>query len=349
MQGLICAVFTIVYGQRFALRGKAGSMAIAVQHMAKDQARALKIFVMTLLGYVISMIGVYWIVMDPLAAMISTLIAGVASIYSYSRVLKIYNRFKFKDRTDIDINFGNENIFEHEQSDDRFIPSNSMDPTTTTTELKVLHGLKQTKQSQDLQKQSRFSSFMSFSNSFSTRRKDENTKETNLSINSPFQHSSVDINKPQENFTSDTCADINYPSHASIPQRLVFASYISINLPSKTFTMFKKDPWRRVYAIINDNLMFYYESKSSYENDPRVFMRARPIYLDRYVLKVEDKSSTKLGIVLVLTHSEMALTSVDEDFQSCIELKCDTHAEAIVWIQNINEGIKFKQAKSQTK
>lgn len=96
--GMLCflsCVFIAVYGQSLALRGPAGSMVRAVNAMIAEQKQVLSSFLLMLVFFVFTEIGMFWVIMDDYLATIGTLGVLLGCCVTYHYCLRIYNRFYF--------------------------------------------------------------------------------------------------------------------------------------------------------------------------------------------------------------------------------------------------------------
>jgi hypothetical protein len=90
---LIATVFLVVYGQGLAIRGPIGSMVKVVEGMVQEQHKIVGYFIASIITFSLSMVGMYFIMMDEAYAILSAIIAGVGGMYTYHCALRIYNRF----------------------------------------------------------------------------------------------------------------------------------------------------------------------------------------------------------------------------------------------------------------
>ncbi len=95
MHVLLCTMFINVFGQGLAIRGPLGSMVRAVDGMVQETNQILIAYVASIFFFAFSTIGVYFIMMEPDAAIICACITGVGIYVWYHYVLRIYNRFKW--------------------------------------------------------------------------------------------------------------------------------------------------------------------------------------------------------------------------------------------------------------
>lgn len=90
---LIATVFLVVYGQGLAIRGPIGSMVKVVEGMVQEQHKIVGYFCASIVTFSLSMMGMYFIMMDETYAILSTVIACLGGMYTYHCALRIYNRF----------------------------------------------------------------------------------------------------------------------------------------------------------------------------------------------------------------------------------------------------------------
>lgn len=90
---LVCTVFIAVFGQGLAIRGPLGSMIKAIDGMIVEQLQVLVFYIITVIFFAFQAIGMYWVMMDAVSAIVSTVITFLAMILWYHHALRIYNRF----------------------------------------------------------------------------------------------------------------------------------------------------------------------------------------------------------------------------------------------------------------
>ncbi len=99
---LIITSFISVFGPGLALRGPEGSMVRDVEGMYQEQKMILSTYIIMIVSFALSIIGMFWIVMTDAAAVICICLFMFMAFYWYYCCIRIYNRFKV-----IDINFIN--------------------------------------------------------------------------------------------------------------------------------------------------------------------------------------------------------------------------------------------------
>lgn len=77
----------------------AGSMIQAVNGMVIEQKQVVNGFIMMMIMFALQMIGLYWIMMDSISAIINTIITLLGMYVWYSYCLRIYNRFYWDQST----------------------------------------------------------------------------------------------------------------------------------------------------------------------------------------------------------------------------------------------------------
>jgi hypothetical protein len=72
---LVSTIFVSIYGQGFAIRGPLGSMVKAIDGMIQEQKQIVYGFLFTVIFFELSMIGMYFIMMDPVSAYSSAVLS----------------------------------------------------------------------------------------------------------------------------------------------------------------------------------------------------------------------------------------------------------------------------------
>lgn len=97
VHALVCSVFLQVFGQGLGLRGPVGSMVRAVEGMIAEQENVLQAFLLAIFSFGFQCIGMYFIMMDSMSAIISSAFTLIAIFLWYRYALRLYNRFSWKN------------------------------------------------------------------------------------------------------------------------------------------------------------------------------------------------------------------------------------------------------------
>lgn len=145
--------------------------------------------------------------------------------------------------------------------------------------------------------------------------------------------------KLNQNITSDLSINSSTETTSSIRSKIkvnddnldvktnksaILSGYITIKINTSDQRLFKSDPWKRRYLVINQCKLFYYNDQTAYESRPEDAINKRPTDLDGYSLTMTSNEAPFL-IQLIPTDPE--------DNRKSIEFRCDTSNEAMKWIE----------------
>lgn len=95
---LIATVILVLYGQGLAIRGPIGSMVKVVEGMVQEQHKIVGYFIASMVTFLGSMVGMYFIMMDEEVAYFTLIMTILSSLYTYQCALRIYNRFRWDEK-----------------------------------------------------------------------------------------------------------------------------------------------------------------------------------------------------------------------------------------------------------
>jgi hypothetical protein len=243
---LFSAFFILVFGQGLAIRGKEGSMIQTIDGMIIEQRYIVLLFCLTLFFFGLQCMGMYYLMFDPLSALITTIITALAMIQGYREAVRLYNRFYCGNLT---------TMFEEKDEEDEL---NDLDPSLVT----------------DLMSKKNKSNKKKSIHDYSKRKKENEgeitgeRKETKNPIASSAMSRSNTVdeeNQPNENIDresihSDTSSGQYSTPFQEIPSSLsntsLFASYLTVKDRINSNT--NKEDWkRRGFFFINKIYFFF--------------------------------------------------------------------------------------------
>ena len=262
---LSCTVLLQIYGPGLALYGKLGSIAIAIKGMRLEQNQIIISFILMIISFVISVVLSFWFTMEFDAAISSTIIMFISSLFWYSSCERIYLRFYWnQEEEDIswslsqrnsDTTTGNGGDCDlHDDDDDDeprlnvVYPSSAVVDDNTTSN--PLH------RNKDQQKGWNFLSLLSSASSSST------SMAIELIASSKSKRSVVIT----EGYLSNKRASYNI-----INDKIIMNSM----------------KWKRQYFVLFDNGYLYtYKKRIDYRNDQTSLKYTRPIILKDNIIKI---------------------------------------------------------------
>lgn len=326
VQALIGSIYISVFGQGTALRGPLGSMVTTVEGMVQEQKTAVLLFIGAVVCYVCQEIGMYWLMMDQINAIVCSIITAIASLITYRAALRIYNRFYWDAGS---VKFQTRNRDEDDELDD-LNPEPGKQHSTPKSPLNK-HKTNSSSAASDSgtansPKSSTGKRGSVISGMFSNRSKDQN--EAERLANKPTQGRygddvSVMSDTPYMDMSDHAAAMEAADKASSAPKKL--AGYLTVKL-KKTL----RDPWERRYFVLRNKLIYYYKDKRSCELDPNKPLNNRPINLEGYGL-VAGSSTPPYAISLVPTN--------EDDIRKAWKFRCDTVAEYNNWVEMLQAAL----------
>jgi hypothetical protein len=302
---LVCTVFISVFGQGLAIRGPVGSMISAIDGMIIEQQQVLFFFIVTVAFFAFQAIGMYWVMMDRLSAIVSTVITVIAMCLWYTHALRIFNRFRMNQKQA-------DWVHEGDEIKDLYPSADTLNPNdySSTGPYKKRKGLRL---------------FQGFKFGFSRGR----ARSTELT--SPVENPYYDMDS-EGAVPNTAAADMGTGGKGVGWAKDVVGGlgkgvgagggegYLSIRGPN---TLFNKDAWERRYFVLLDCLIYYYKDQKSYQNDPYKPINHRPIDLEGYTM-IAGTLDPPYAISLV---------PIDpEDIRKCWKFRCDTLSEFHRWV-----------------
>eukprot|EP01038_Epipyxis_sp_PR26KG_P014343 gene14343-19236_t len=256
----LCSVLIVVYGQGLALRGPVGSMVSAIEGMVIEQKQILLAFVLGIVSFVLSVIGMYFIVMDIFNAIASSVIATIGIIYTYHVSLRIYNRFKYTTDTD----WNDEKKSSDADNDD--MDSDYKQPTPSA--------------SVDKSNQNDPSMSGHIKSMFRGNSKNKGFDNTTQSVD----------HKTSSELLTSVSSGTTTASNQTDP---FVGGYLTVKT-SKAFL----DPWERRYIVIRKSNIYFYQDKRAHQLEPSKPINKRPIDMEGYSL-VAGSMEPPFAITLV--------------------------------------------------
>lgn len=261
MHVLLCTVFIAVYGQGLALRGPVGSMVRAVDGMVIEQLQVVSAFVITIISFTMSTVGTYWIMMDSLGAILSSIITLIGMGFWYHYTLRIYNRFKWEKEDEI-------TWADDDDDGPSFLPKSLREPSTR----KLPSSNPSATQNSSPSNSKSPSSILG--NLFGMKSKDKSSNDsTNGGVENPMQSTEIDL-----------------PG--------VHSGYLTMKINSDNY--FGSDNYKRVFLHVENHLLFVYADKKTFERNPQQMLRKRAVDLENYSLMLPSPDEVPVVLQLML-------------------------------------------------
>lgn len=312
---LVCTVFIAVFGQGLAIRGPLGSMVTAVEGMIIEQQQVLFFYVLTVVFFAFQAVGLYWVMMDWISAIVSTIITFFAAIFWYHHSLRIYNRFYWnKEKVDWEDEF---------QSPDEALRElyPELDASKYAGADSGAGKKKKTQLERILHTKTRPQFFDINTPGFGFERKaagGDVDDEPGVDSGGFRDHSGTTAAK---DFRDD--------------DDIVIGGYMSIATPgNKRLFSTVKQPvtWERRYFIVKGTHIFFYKDQNAYNENPTKPINRRPIDLEGYTLLAGNLEPPYM----------ISLHPGDpDDVRKAWKFRCDTIAEFESWIGILTNALKL--------
>lgn len=365
--GLLVSVFISVFGQGLAIRGPPGSMIKAIEGMVVEQHNAVALFVGAAISYVLQEIGMFFVMMDYWGAIASSVFVACISFYTYNVAVRIYNRFHFTQETQVDQ--WNEDKDPAEELGDlnptvfKTGTAASGKPSLKTTLLgsksnsssgkpeksilgKVASKVKKTvvgrnnggKTEVDDEGMIRESMKQYGDNPYYDDANEESTPYVNMNDEEKATPATPTVVADSVIGTTTGTKTTTAASGSSRENvtKLKYSGHLTVKGVKKSFSL--SDPWERRYFVVEDNFIYYYKDKKSYELEPQNPINRRPIDLEGYTL-VAGAVEPPYAISLVPIDAD--------DIRKAWKFRCDTLTEFNNWVDVFTSAIKTYNQDSQ--
>lgn len=329
---LVLSLFVVVFAQGYGLRGPLGSMVKAINGMVEEQERVVAAFVMAMVGLNVTLIGVYFIMMFQLGAIISSAVMILGLMYQYHCAVRIINRFAY---TAPESQWSPNAVAEDVLHDDD-------EPGTVVTTLNSSL-LSNASEPSKLSKKNQisFNPFSSSSTGNASYEKAEGESPPQdfyiaMDDNNDDNKSVRSARTTATTFNPVLSAGTSTSSPASTPTTSagsgggagvsLHCGYISMKVDGR----FSGYSYLRRYIVVRGRLLFCYKSQEDWDKRPNEPL-LRPISLAGYSVQTEIAQNS-FGLIL-LPHEE------DEDGRSW-QFRCDTMDEMDIWKQAFQRALK---------
>jgi hypothetical protein len=317
MHCLVCTIFIQVYGQGLALRGPPGSMVRAIKGMIAEQEQIFTSFLIAIFSFGLQCIGMYFIMMDKLNAIITSIITGLFMIYWYRYSVRLYNKFSWSNMI---IDWG-------ENKDSEKDPAQileELNPTIVNELHKQSNRNSDKKSIEDYQRRStrdrdRLSSRSKARDTVQTHEGPVNISDV-VSVIDGVDHLTGSNQNLDEIQSVLNASNTTQQEIIDLAKGMTFGSYLTV----KERGTFGRENWVRRYFIIKGQLIFYYQDKRAFELNPEKPINKRAIDLEGYTLVAGSMNPPY----------PMSLVPVDpDDNRKVWRFQCDTETEFDRWIQ----------------
>jgi hypothetical protein len=365
--GLLISVFISVFGQGLAIRGPPGSMIKAIEGMVVEQHHAVALFVGAAISYVLQEIGMFFVMMDTLGAVISSVFVILVAMYTYNAAVRIYNRFYFiqekmadqwnEDRDPAEeLGDLNPTVFNNSGKDSA--TSNGKGGLKTT----LLGSGANSSSNGGKPEKSMLGKVVSKVKKTVVGKKQENGNNTEMDDegmmresmkqygDNPYYDDTEDSNTPYVNMNDEVKATptvaggsvigastttgtksskISESTREKSTTKLKYSGHLTVKGAKKGFGL--SDPWERRFFVVEGNFIYYYKDKKAYELEPQNPINRRPIDLEGYTL-VAGAVEPPYNISLVPIEAD--------DIRKAWKFRCDTLTEFNNWIEVLTSAIK---------
>jgi hypothetical protein len=326
---LVSAFFILVFGQGLAIRGKEGSMIQTIDGMIIEQRYIVLLFCLTLFFFGLQCMGMYYLMFDPLSALITTIITALAMIQGYREAIRLYNRFYCGDLT---------TMFEEKDEEDEL---NDLDPSLVTD---LMSKKKRTVKKKSIHDYSTTPEKKKNEDGDAAGQKKE-TKNPLVSspmlsrsntVNEEHNQPTNDDTEDRESIHSNTSSGRYSASFQEIPSSLsnatLFASYLTVKDRINANT--NKEEWKRRYFLLKRHLLYYYQDKRRFDLEPSKPINRRGIDLEGYSLLVTSDltSNTPLFFLSLVPYD-------NDDIRKIWKFRCDTSTEFDRWTQLLSVAL----------
>lgn len=317
MHILLNAVFLSVFGQGLALRGPLGSMKQAVEGMASGQSAILITFVVASIFFGFNVTFMYWHIMEYPAAVLCNLIVFAGMAICYRSILRIYNKFKVPEGSD------NMTWDEDAMTDNKTRRSSGISRRSYTNVNPM--------------KTVRNSDFFIVKESLVDKHNEERLSQR----------------KERNSWKKRTFAERWALSrHMKDPNDLENATAIhkvankSVDIPSLShsglITMNVNEIWKKVFVVIKDSNVSFYNDKISHDKYPSKMIRGgKAVDLEDYIVRVNSEEPPYYFVVSSNNDSSSASAPSKGATNKSLEFLCDSLKEAKIWIGSFKKAINI--------
>lgn len=369
LYAILSALFLIVYGNGYALRGPLGSMVQTIDGMIYEQHTIVIAFVFSMVFYVVSMAGMYMVVMDDTCGPISFAIAILGGFITYSHCLRIFNRFRFinplsrwaEEDDDPMKQFEDDNPEEKLKIGKELSASGSSHNTNSNSDRSGVSGHSKILRSVlgDNMSVSGASDTSSVAGgrrttTTTTAPRASNTNQQSRALQEPTLLSrffalatsnDFAFQYPHNTRTDSTATAAGASAAADLGldegtpdtlyQHLSLAhnsmeGYLTVKSAKKMIRI--KDPWSRRYFVLKGKQIFIYLTRNAFQEHPEQPVNIRPIHLDGYSL-IAGASSPPYAITLKPTDPE--------DIRVPWYFRCDTLYEFEAWLERFTKALQL--------
>lgn len=335
IQAILGAVFISVFGQGVALRGPLGSMVNTIEGMVLEQQRAVRLFLGAAICYILQEIGMCWVMMDTIPAIVCTLILVGYAFHTYRSTLRIYNRF-YWDQESVKYK---EAMAEEELDDlhpEPVIPK-ALDPAFRNAD----DDDRSIGSTNPKDKKANKKASINLTTMFKGKRINNAAGEDLAARRLAHLDNDAASEFSETPYTDMSTLPITASSGVSPSSRHVkVAGYLTLKVKkprrlSSVVVGGQAEPWERRYFLLRQHLVYYYENKRAFDEQPGKPLNTRPIDLEGYRLDVENNPNPPYYLSLVPTS--------EDDVRKAWKFRCDTINEYRNWIDQFAAALRIAQ------
>ena len=352
MNGLLSTIFINIFGLGLALRGPPGSMVRAVEGMVEEQLQVLISFVVTIVFFMLMTVGMFFEVMNETIAPVASVIIMCSMGITYHFSLRIYNRFQIPNEK-LDWRKNTENTFdEAADPSHKFFGgiggigglgggkkaskelTNPLTPGTTfnrtASKSKVSSSILKAIGISGITSRGRKTSRASLGSLDDDSLGDDKYEPPTVvaTNDAPIIAGDGRFSDVDSQVVSAELND-NFFNTGEQDTRAIGA-YLSYYQQPKAI-LFTSDPWIRRYFVIKGGIVFYYQDKFFFQDDPGKPINRRGIDLEGYTIQMDE---TTPGYIFQLVVED------PEDNRRDWKFRCDTQDEFERWVNLFRKAIQ---------
>lgn len=324
---MFVSLYAYVYGYQLALRGIRGSVLRAIDGLAAERTSVFRAYSLMVVFFVFVNCGAFWSLMNDKNAMMCSFIALGGGILWFRYCMKVYNEFKLGDDTGyfrpVKMGFGM-----HSSNDMRNVYHNDK---LTQVEKEREKKFLDTVTSAKCYLNSKRNAFLQ--NFFGGRRKKrlEGIKKSEgdqCRVLQRRQSDQVRTAKKVEDLINSGVHIDPCTKTTDIDKEVRYSGYLTLRNASMNER--RHNTWRRRYLLLRGSELWFYQSELSYEKNPHVTVRSRPLDITLYKIA---GFSEQPPYKLILCH-------IDPNFDggNTWEFKCDSVYEMYGWTKCFQEA-----------
>ena len=315
---MFVSLYAYVYGYQLALRGIRGSVLRAIDGLSAERTSVFRAYSLMVVFFVFVNCGAFWSLMNDKNAMVCSFVALGGGILWFRYCMKVYNEFKLGDNTGYfrPVKMG----FDMHSSNDVRSVHHKNEPTRAEKEREKK--FLDTVTSANRYLNSKKNAFIK--NFFYTRRTKRGEEMNTFEDNQYLRRRQCDqvrtASKVEDLINSGVHID-PCTKTTELDREVRYSGYLTLRNASMSER--RHNAWRRRFLLLRGNELWFYQSEVSYEKNPDVTVRSRPLDITLYrVAGFTEQPPYKL-----------TLCHIDPNFDggNTWEFKCDSVYEMYGW------------------